>query len=873
MAIVELTLDIVTRHLNNLPIPRWIRFVVGGGINTAVTYFLYLVLSQFLNYQLAFLFAFIIGIVSSYLFNTIFVFRTVLSWRAMIIYPIVYLPQYIISAIGLGLLVEELRISKLVAPLALAAASLPLTYLLSKLVILRPESKNLPKQNREAVNGRMSQNFTAILAPSILVTALLWIPFGPSMMGLIEEWDLLGLFNISGLFYYVHADGPIAFHALRPLMPLTFAVAYFLDRNSFTYWHVLLFVSLVVKGSALGYLIGKATRSRLIAVFIAVLFLLYPADTMQLSFRSLHINWASALGLLAAAILYASFSIRQRSMAYAASVTATLLFFLGCCMYEATLTVLPLPILLLCVRNGIRDGLVKLRLNALPACIWMLGAVAYGMFAIQAVRAAGTYQGSIASHKNIFRFLLDALPQLFAVGAMRALYGGWIDAAVIFTKEYNDYSYILIGVSTVFVLTAFIICRPKNTMHVSVECGFWTHWTALRLISVGLLSMLLGYTPFLISSVHVGITQRTYIWATPGAAIAWVGMLMWLSRYTRLGSIVFVVLLTTLGLSAQLFQFHHYVKISDIQRRILKEIVEKFDGDADGKTLVILDEANSTGHIWTFPDDGLRYALSYLYGHNIKEIQICHHDNMEWQRADSLGRKGTCVENNGDWTFQYPPPVSGPGYTPPLAREQEIARKENAVVVSIGASNYAPSAAPLSAYRVSLERAETTVARRYRGNLKATPWPISLSMFKNDIVSDRYRWDFGDYWSLESPTWGSGWRQAEWQITPFRQNAVAWSVREDAHLFFNFSPEKDDYRLRARYPAFSKGVLKEQLQIDLNGVVLTPCWVSEEIVQADIPASTLRSGRNQITLKLPVNNTYFGLGAQMDFFEVFRSDK
>ena len=55
---------------------RFIRFVFTGGVNTAVTYFIYLLLLQVLNYQVSYTIAFVSGIAIAFLLNKLFVFKT-----------------------------------------------------------------------------------------------------------------------------------------------------------------------------------------------------------------------------------------------------------------------------------------------------------------------------------------------------------------------------------------------------------------------------------------------------------------------------------------------------------------------------------------------------------------------------------------------------------------------------------------------------------------------------------------------------------------------------------------------------------------------------------------------------------------------------
>ncbi|EOA02183.1 GtrA family protein [Herbaspirillum frisingense GSF30] len=120
-------------------IPRgkyWIKFLIGGLINTGFSYATYLVLKLLLPYQQAYLLAYVAGVVFSYLLNSLLVFRVPLSWRRFLAFPLVYGAQYIASALLLHVLVESLGISSNWAPLLVTAAVLPMTYLLSKLILL-----------------------------------------------------------------------------------------------------------------------------------------------------------------------------------------------------------------------------------------------------------------------------------------------------------------------------------------------------------------------------------------------------------------------------------------------------------------------------------------------------------------------------------------------------------------------------------------------------------------------------------------------------------------------------------------------------------------------------------------------------------------
>ena len=89
-----------------------------------------------------------------------------------------------------------------------------------------------------------------VFLPAAIALALLWLPFGFSIIGLIEEWDVLGLFTLYDPFFWVTSDGPLAAHRLRPLTVAPHALAYMLDPDSFIWWHILLMGSLLTKAIA-----------------------------------------------------------------------------------------------------------------------------------------------------------------------------------------------------------------------------------------------------------------------------------------------------------------------------------------------------------------------------------------------------------------------------------------------------------------------------------------------------------------------------------------------------------------------------------------------------------------------------------------------
>ena len=127
---------------------RWSRFLLGGGLNTGITYALYLLLNIKLEYQVAYAIAYVTGIVFRYVFNALIVFNEPLSIKGLLSFPVVYAVQYLLSALILGSLVEFGIAGETIAPLIAIALTIPVTYVLAKRVIQKPIGSDAGKNGR-----------------------------------------------------------------------------------------------------------------------------------------------------------------------------------------------------------------------------------------------------------------------------------------------------------------------------------------------------------------------------------------------------------------------------------------------------------------------------------------------------------------------------------------------------------------------------------------------------------------------------------------------------------------------------------------------------------------------------------------------------
>ncbi|NWA24132.1 hypothetical protein HX870_18110 [Pseudomonas gingeri] len=708
----------------------------------------------------------------------------------------------------------------------------------------------------------------AILAhtlPSALLVFVLWLPFGFALTGLIEEWGVLGLFTTQGLFFIADPGSPLPAHALRPLTIFPQAIAYYLDPYSFDYWNWLLALSLFVKGAALSYIVSKMTGALRWGVVASILILIYPADTMQLSFRALHINWALALVLLGTALFIFALDVKNARLSYFLSAISAGLLSCACAMYEVSLLFSIIPLFVPFVLVGGRGAIAQARLNIGKYLIFFAGALAYIFYVYHTAPLVKSYQSGFATTGSVMATLQHSLPNLFSIGLLRTALGGWFDALRITGVEFSNYGY---ATAVVFLLTMFFWCFAYidkcKTQGVEKKSskGF-----IVRFLTVGVIFVLLGYAPFLLSVSHQSISQRTFLFASVGGAIITLSVLMFIGRLSDKMSLCGIAALFFIGFSTQLFQFHHYVQLSDRQKIILSDIVDKFDGEDAGKTILVLDKSGQLDSTWMFLKANLMSAMSYIYGHPINRLEICYMPAKEWQQTDVIGRKGQCEETADGWIFHYPTPISGPGIELTPKIDDKFLSKNDVITLVVDPDKIqVPNATP-TVEKPWLEE-ESRTGLIYRGVIARSTPPLSIVKFKNDLVSDHYYWGFGNWWSMEFPIAGAGWRPAEWQINRFYHKASAWKINENADLYFSFLSVAKKHRLHGRFEVFAGPEIKASMKILINGSPVTLKWTSENDFEATVGEGLLKTGVNTITFSSAVNNAYYGLSAKLDWVEI-----
>lgn len=691
---------------------------------------------------------------------------------------------------------------------------------------------------------------TVVLAAvaAVIAVAAIRLPFAAPLLGSIEEWGLLGRYTEHGVVFITSLGSSLPHLALRPLNLFTFALSYVMAPDSFSGWNFLLNLGFVTKAVAMGGMVWWLTRQRWLAVVAGLLLMLYPADTMQMSLRAVHINFAVALTLLACLFVLVATEIWGEATRGVFALLAFGSFLAGSLMYEAGLFLAPLPALLWWARYGFHDGLRRLPNAWIPILFWAAAVFVAVAYLLIVGRTPGIYQQSISnSPGSTLSLVVSRWPMMFTIGAYRVFAHGWFDAARMLLAQLAHWPF-LVATAAAVLMSGAVWFRPAQggvlcQQSASVGLG-------VRLVIAGFAAALAGYLPYLSSLSHILITQRTYIYASAGASLLVVGLIILVARGSRMLAVLVASILLSLGLASQWTQYDHYSTLSLRARAILAGLLEAVPRVDSRRTVLVIDRSGSTGNTWMLRGELLDAAMTYLYGSKA-DFAVCLDPGMIYSTfaSDSRGRPGRCVERETEW-------IVGEGLASPLRLPKDglvkLTIEPDGTVVREGA----PDPVPPSPNDV----------RRWRSILEC--WPAKACAYTPPAREDgSFHYDFGQWWSLEQAPWGGGWRDAEWNPPRLQPISYAWMIAPEARLWFNLEPRPSDYVLRVRVASWISGPAKTELRMRLNGQLLETTWKNEISAEAVVDKSLIRSGLNELILASPLHEQH-GISLAVDRVEV-----
>ncbi len=672
------------------------------------------------------------------------------------------------------------------------------------------------------------------------LVALVWMPFGFHLGGVLEEWGTLGSFVHNGVFFIADSSSPLAAHYLRPLTIFPHAVAFKLNPNSFFYWHLIAILSIFIKGVSLAKICHIRTKNILFSLMCGTLFILYPADTMQLSFRSLHINVALALMCVALLLHHLSCAKIDKKASWLLFMGAILALISACLMYEASLFLVPFPFfvtLLFDFKNWKTDFFKK----NIFLFLWVLAGVALVLNLLLNVNKNGAYQGAVlAGNNTLYNIFVSTFGKVFSIGTFRIYVHGWYESAIKLLNIFKEFSLY-------FSLLAFLVLIAGYFFRNSVsEVSRKSYY---KLSALGFIMSGLGYLPYIFSNSHIILTQRIYLFAALGAALC-VGSLVFAVFHFSRGLILILFTFTSvLGMANQYQQFQHYINIYNYQAHVLSRTVKAIPDVSKVKNIIILDETGKLNDVWMLKSPLLQGALSYIYGQDVV-VDVCIVPENKWSSfvARANTSLGSCSESEASW-------MVGKG----TSSEKKINKSESHILKINVDDQF------VTVMAQGPQVPSEDLKKRFSGVFKCDY--DSECSFLREPKENYYSYDFGGYWGLDVPVPGVGWRSIEWIPNYFNIGSFCWKNEIDGALVFDLKVLPEKYLIDVKLFNWINEDVKKSLKIELNGRDIPYSWVDEKLISASVDQGLLKERGNKVVFKSLMDEKE-GVSLAFDWFRI-----
>jgi putative flippase GtrA len=124
-------------------------FAVIGVVNTGTYYGPYLLLLTYVPYLAAHVLATLLSLTGSFFLNARFTYRTRPTWRKFLLFPLTNAANFLVTTVGVYVLVDLLHVDSRYAPLLASLAAIPVTFLVSRRIML-PKAGKAPGEADKA---------------------------------------------------------------------------------------------------------------------------------------------------------------------------------------------------------------------------------------------------------------------------------------------------------------------------------------------------------------------------------------------------------------------------------------------------------------------------------------------------------------------------------------------------------------------------------------------------------------------------------------------------------------------------------------------------------------------------------------------------
>lgn len=654
---------------------------------------------------------------------------------------------------------------------------------------------------RRTASVRRSFWLWAVL-PAAVCVGLIWYPFGFSLGGMIEEWDFLHVLGSHPGAWNSFPGNPMsAGFAARPFQLTVYFVARAISPHSFIGAHILLICLCVLRVIAGAWIGRYLFRSRSYAAVLGMLFLVFPADTQQISFRTLNVSAASTLMIWGGVLTLMALGARRRAVRAAAIVAAVVLSCCATMIYEGVVALYALAPVLVVVRLGPGSAIDLIRRRRGVALAWGIGPLVNAAYLAYALLMVGSsYQAQLAHAGGGGggpSAIVHNARYIVTSAAYRVFYEGWVSSWGILAHEAVNRAFFAVAALAIVGM----LLLPNGI-------GGRSRAYLARAAAAGLVLALAGYLPFVVSESHAVITQRTLISAAPGASIVVVSAILFLFGGFRAAGLAVSSFLVLLGLVAQLYQHDRYARFyTGIIRPYMAYVADRVD---PGRRVHLVEDASGFG--------------SYLNGMYFSKVV-----NGPGARLDDFaGRYFLCMQGtprpsrmfehcelkDGIWTLRD---VEGAELRYP---EHDVDR------IAVGRD---------------FDTGYRSRGARWRDLGSFSP---DASMFASP-PKDTYRCAADSDWGYSGFCRGEGWSNGAPFQAGFRHQNYFTALAPSANLLFGLEPVAEDYTFRVQFLMPPRPDLLQRLELRVNGHPIQ-FEGGRDHIRAGISRGYLLAGLNEI---------------------------
>jgi hypothetical protein len=649
------------------------------------------------------------------------------------------------------------------------------------------------------IKGLTKQFFGWACIPAVLCVIALWYQFGFTLGGMIEEWDFLWMMNAIPHFWNSFPGSPMSDQfAARPLQVLPFAIARAMDGHSFIGFHFVLMIACfvrIVAGASIGFFLF---RSRTYAIALGLLFLVFPADTQQMTFRTLNISVSIGLMLLGGALALRGIVATSKARRTISAVLSGMASVIAVLIYEPVITLYALPILLIFGRYGLRKTLLVGRRRKSIIGLWAIAPVinaAYLAYALIVLKSG--YQMSVSQH-GMLRSIIENRRYLWKSAAYRSFYEAWTSTLDILLHQTAKYGFLVIVAVVALLVLLSVSGRARNDATAS---------RFARYVVVGLLALIAGYSPFMVSEGHMNVTQRTFMAAAPGASIVVMAAIAFACRKKDVAGALVAAVFVFIGLVAQLYQFDTYIRLYvSVTRPYMSMMADMMN---TGKPIHLVHDTSGIGGYFNgMYISKIRAGASDRLGLTTGASALCLDSP-----ASPFMTRASCKLENGVWTVDSIDGVSK--YPAKDVQVMEIGDNFNQDYRSThGGWN---------------DRASFTTAQ---------------SIFKPDAADQtRYTCNADSDWGYTRFCRGERWSNGMHRMDDDKNYFLA--IAPNPTLQFDLKPTGKTYQLSIQTLGIDLYAAKN-LEISVNGTPVKWSIQRDFFIQADVPSGAMKNGLNKI---------------------------